>query len=125
MTSLSGRVEYILQNYPNTRNSDLELQAALANYFYPPLEYSINNWRDIVIAMSNIPGLDHIARVRRKVIEVHQYQKYLPTHPDVAKARKIDEKVWKAYARKNNYTTREYKINVPKEFEADDLRDNL
>lgn len=123
LNTLHGQVEYILENIPNTRNSDLSLQAELAQAFYPPLESAITNWKDIVIAMRNVPTLDHIARVRRKVIESNKYEKYLPTNPDVAKARGIEYNVWQDYAKRHNFALEKKlpsRFNVPKGYEVID-----
>lgn len=105
LNNLTQRVEYILSKYPNTRNSDLELQAQLCTQFYPPMESPIWNWRDFVSVMRSLPTLDHIARARRKVIQQHKYTKYLPTDPAIAAARKINEDVWLEYARQERIQT--------------------
>lgn len=105
LNNLTQRVEYTLQKYPNTRNSDLELQAQLCTQFYPPMESPIWNWRDFVSVMRSLPTLDHIARARRKVIQQHKYKKYLPTDPMIAKARGINEEVWIEYSKQDYITT--------------------
>lgn len=101
LNSLTQKVEYILQRYPATRNSDIELQAQLCTQFYPPIESPIWNWRDFVSVMRSLPTLDHIARARRKVIQNHKYTKYLPTSREVAETRRINMAVWEQYGRQS------------------------
>lgn len=75
--------------------------------------------------MKNVPTLDHIARVRRKVIEANKYKKYLPTNPDVAKARGIAQDVWKEYSREKQPTGTGSAFNVPEGYKVLDERDEL
>lgn len=105
LTTLHNKVEYCLDRYPETRNSDIDLFARLCENFYPPFERALHNWRDLASAMHSVPSLDHIARVRRKVIEQHEYKKYLPTERYIAEARGYNKAVWEAYARLNNIPT--------------------
>jgi len=96
--TLEAKAERMLEKYPEARNSDIVLQALICANFYPPLERPINNWEDFVHTMQRVPSMDHVARVRRKIIEKHGYKKYLPTRKEVALARKINEETWKTYA---------------------------
>jgi len=96
--TLEAKAERMLEKYPEARNSDIVLQALICANFYPPLERPINNWEDFVHTMQRVPSMDHVARVRRKIIEKHGQKKYLPTIESVAKARKLNMEVWKTYA---------------------------
>lgn len=96
--TLEGKAERMLAKYPSTRDSDLVLQIAICTEFYPPMEAPVKTYKDLIWTMQNLPSLDHVARVRRKIIEKHEYKKYLPNSLDVAKARKVNEQVWKTYA---------------------------
>lgn len=101
LNRLQDRVEYCLEQYEEARNSDIDLFARLCERFYPPFERPLYNWRDLAGAMHQVPSLDHIARVRRKVIEKHKYAKYLPTMKGIALHRGISQKVWQDYARQH------------------------
>lgn len=126
LNNLNQRVEFVLERYPETRNSDLELQAQVCIQFYPPFETAIYNWRDFVSVMRSLPSLDHIARARRKVIRRNNYEKYLPTVQEVAMARKYNEEVWREYmARENLPTPIKGFSNIPREYQSLDERDEL
>lgn len=107
LNNLSQRVEFVLGRYPETRNSDLELQAQVYIQFYPPFETAIYNWQDFVSVMRSLPTLDHIARSRRKVIQSHEYKKYLPTILEVAINRGYAEEIWREYAKQEKIPTPE------------------
>lgn len=98
LNTIDQRVEYCLENYPETRNSDIELFARLCERFYPPFEKPLYNWRDLAATMHQVPSLDHIARCRRRVIQRNNYKKYLPTVKEIAIARGIQQSVWQDYA---------------------------
>lgn len=123
LRTLESQVRHILRSYPETRNSDLKLQAQLVYDFYPALEQPIYDWREIVHAMSHVPSLDHIARVRRKVVE--KYHDYYPTDPKVAKARKVSEDTWKAYMMGLDKPREIIGSNIPVEHERAYSRDEL
>lgn len=129
LNTLTQRVEHILDRYPITRNSDLELQAQVCLQFWPPFESAIYNWRDFVSVMRSLPNLDHIARARRKVIQKSGYTKYLPTVREIALARGYNEKVWEEYARQENIPTskvQDFSLNnIPKEYQQMAINDEL
>ncbi|MCK4454465.1 hypothetical protein KAU51_03985 [Candidatus Parcubacteria bacterium] len=88
--ALKAKVEYILQEFPDTRNSDIELMITIIERYY-------SNWieGDEYIKLSDLhqlPREDHIKRIRAKFNSVG---KYLPTEWEVAKARRINEEVWR------------------------------
>jgi len=119
LNNLTQRVEFILDRYPETRNSDLELQAQVCIQFYPPFESAIYNWRDFVSVMRSLPTLDFIARARRKVIQKNDYKKYLPTIKEVAIARGINEAVWTEYAQQSDIPRMNTASNYPPEVQHD------
>ena len=127
LNNLTQKVEYCLDRYPNTRNSDLELMAKLCESFYPPWESAIYNWRDFVTVMRTLPTLDHIARARRKVVEKSGYTKYMPTIIEVAQPRGYNEEIWREYARQHNIAmpTQLKGSNIPEDMQGRDLRDEL
>lgn len=105
LNKLTDRVEYCLERYPESRNSDIELFARLCERFYPPFERPLYNWSDLAYAMHQVPSMDHIARMRRKVIERNGYKKYLPTEVGIALHRGIARKVWEQYAKESKQAT--------------------
>lgn len=115
LNTLTSRIEFILEKYPETRNSDLELMARLCIEFYPKFDRPIYNWGDFVSIMRQLPTLDHVARARRKVIQNHNYTKYLPTSYEVAKARGVNEDQWRAYSRQNA-SKMNISNNIPEEY---------
>ena len=103
LQNLHQRVEYCLDRFQEARNSDIDLFARLCENFYPPFERPLYNWRDLAGAMHSVPSLDHIARVRRKVVEENGYKKYLPTDIGIALHRGYDRKTWYEYARTHGF----------------------
>ena len=122
LLTLEGRVEHILKSYPQARNRDLELQAQLVYEFYPPLEQPIYNWKEIVYAFNKVPTLDHIARARRKVVA--RNKSLVPTSLEIAKARKISEDTWRAWAFEKPKAS-SGADNIPAEYQTADMRDEL
>lgn len=114
LNKLTDRVEYCLREYPETRNSDIELFARLCERFYPPFDQPLYNWRDLAGALHQVPSLDHLSRLRRKVIEKYEYKRYLPTDKRVALHRGINQGVFEAYATHN-------KIQQPKAITPEDI----
>ena len=96
------RVEYILEHYPSTRDSDVELFTMYCMNFYPQFEKPIFNYVDLANVMRNVISYDHVARCRRQAIQDSKYTKWLPTNPEIARRRKINYEVWKKYAIQNN-----------------------
>ncbi len=114
LQTLEHKVEYCLERYTDAKNSDIDLFARVCENFYPPFESAIYNWRDLAGAMHAVPSLDHIARVRRKIIRKHGYRKYLPTELGIALHRGLNEKVWREYATTNNITNpADHASNIP------------
>ncbi len=76
------RVRHTLENSPHTRNSDKALMVALWRDFYG--EFIENNEWVNLKDITNLPGLDGISRIRRKVQESGEY---MPTEEKVARQR--------------------------------------
>jgi hypothetical protein len=53
-----------------------------------------------------------VARARRKVIEVNEYQKYLPNSYQVAEARGYDKAVWHEFAKQNDLPTSQSELSA-------------
>jgi len=93
--SLLQKVEAVLRDNPSARNSDTELTAALWKTFHPSFIF-INSGGAVCVRLSDLsrlPQEDQIARCRRKI--QNDMLRHLPTDPAVAKARRINEQVWR------------------------------
>lgn len=101
LNTIMSKVEYCLEKFEDSRNSDIELFARVAENFYPGFERPLYNYRDLAYALHQLPNLDHIARMRRMVIQKHGYKKYLPTDKNIAVFRGISEVIWQDFARAN------------------------
>lgn len=121
LKNVEQKVAYILENYLETRNSDIELFAKYCERFYPPFERPIYNWRDLAGAMYQVTNFDHISRCRRKAIERSNYKKWLPTDKNVAMNRGYSEEVWREYAKENNIKVKSTATdsNIPPQYNDD------
>lgn len=92
--NLLDMVERILAGYPETRNSDTHLVIELWIKFYPEVirKGSTGDFGIYLKDLDKVPSASAIERYRRKL---NQDGKYLPTDPDVLKARGFMEDVWK------------------------------
>jgi len=122
LNKLRDRVEYCLERYPETRNSDIDLFTRLCERFYPPFERPLYNWQDLATTMHQVPSLDHIARLRRKIIQQHDYAKYLPTVRAIALNRGIAEDIWHNYAKENKLPQYDMSMMEKEAFDEDDNR---
>ncbi len=123
LTTLTNRIEYCLERYPHTRNSDIDLFASVCENFYPPFERPLYNYRDLAGAMHQLPSLDHVARLRRNIIRKNNYKKYLPTNPNIAIFRGISEQIWRIYAKANNIAEPvNDKSNIPEGYDDEGKR---
>lgn len=93
--TLKYKVEKILQEIPETRNSDIALTIEIWKRFYPtfitPNRVGFDSVR--IEDMYFLPREDNVKRIRA------QFQNdkllYLPTSLEVVKQRKINEEVWR------------------------------
>lgn len=70
--------------------------------------------------MHSVPSLDHIARCRRKVVEMSGYKKYLPTVKGIALHRGYSQQIWNEYARLNHIADPvNTASNLPQGYNAD------
>lgn len=91
--NLKDKVEATLKNYPQTRNSDVELTLFLWVTFYQEhLEWQQEGERWVVDLkmVSRLPSEDKIARFRRKFQELDMYS---ATDPVVLERRNREKKV--------------------------------
>jgi len=112
LQTLEQKIQYCLERYIEARNSDIDLFVRLCENFYPPFESAIFTWRDLAGAMHSVPSMDHIARVRRRVISKNHHKKWLPTVKGIAQHRQINEEVWREYAKLNDIKE-PYASNIP------------
>lgn len=95
MKTLKAKIEYCLNKYPDTRNSDTKLTNAVWLEFYndfliiaPDGTASIR-----LLDLYQLPTQDDIKRWRAKF---NSKGKYLPTSLEVFKKRKINEELWRS-----------------------------
>lgn len=87
--NLQKQVAYILQNYPDTRNSDISLMIAIWVNYYGVGETLVTK------RIYDLPREDNVKRLRAKFCE-EKFSWAYPTDPKVAKARKIKEDEWRS-----------------------------
>jgi len=76
------QVRHVLFEQPETRNCDKELMIGVWKAFYKRFLYE-DQWVSLA-HITELPGLDSIARIRRKVQEAGDY---LPTDEKIARRR--------------------------------------
>lgn len=99
MKHLKEKVEHILRENEEARNSDKLLTILLwKKYCYKKI-YNAKNGLDYISLNDyyELPSPDHISRCRRKIQET----KYLPTRKEVRIKRKINEMEWEKWAINN------------------------
>jgi len=91
MLALTEKVRRILKNYPETRNSDIELTIRLWWVFHRD---KINSDGTVKIReLWNLPREDNIKRIRAKI--QNDQGMFLPTDPQIIKERQKLSKKWK------------------------------
>ncbi len=87
LKTLKKKVEYCLQNYPETRNSDVGLTIKIWQEFY--------GVRDSILLydLYRLPREDAVKRIRAKF--QNDLHLYLPTEWEIARQRKINYDVWR------------------------------
>ena len=91
LRTVKERVEYLLDKYPNTRNSDLYLIILYLRYFTELGKYIKYIPYDVIKKYDGIT--ETIRRMRQKIQEEGRY---LPTDPEVLKRRR---KLYELYRR--------------------------
>jgi hypothetical protein len=87
-------VKDILAEFEDARNSDIVLTSRLWKKFYPSHIHNFEGKNYIALeSLTVVPMFDTISRARR-IIQNDEYT-YLPTKLEVAKARRINEDVWR------------------------------
>ena len=90
------KIEYILKNYPESRNNDYTLLLRFCENFYPPLSRPLYNYRDVISVMEEVIDMNYVSRCRRKAVA--QDPKLGPTDNKVNKKREEHRKIFSAYA---------------------------
>ena len=87
--TLKKQVEKILQDYPNTRNSDITLMIELWKQYYPQ---RIREERIFLMDLYDLPREDNLKRIRALF---NAKGKYWPTDLKIAVGRGIKEEQWR------------------------------
>jgi hypothetical protein len=98
---LQNKVEHILKNFPETRDSDIKLTNLIWWKFYEDYLFEDKNG-DIAIRLLDIyavPKQDNVKRIRAKL--QNQKHLYLPLDPSIRKKRNILKEDWRRYLGKN------------------------
>ena len=94
---LQRQILYCLKEFPDTRNSDIELTIAVWKQFYPQRIIVGKTGTEVVRLrdLFDLPREDYVKRIRAKV--QNEQGLYLPTSLEVAKQRDINEYEWRNY----------------------------
>jgi hypothetical protein len=96
MKTLKKQVEYCLQKYEETRNSDIKLTNAVWIEFYPGY-LSRNEKNEWMVKLTNLYELPHEDNVKRIRAHFQNDKKmYLPTKIKIVRKRKIKEEEWRS-----------------------------
>ena len=91
---LKEKVIYCLENYPETRNSDIALTISLWLTYYRDLITCYEG--KVMIELNNlykVPNQDDISRWRQKI--QNEQHLFLPTSLEVVRKRRINEEIWR------------------------------
>jgi len=88
--TLNKQVERTLEDFPETRNSDIALTIQIWETYYP--EYLENGWVKIE-NLYDLPREDNVKRIRARIQNVEG--RLLPTSEAVVKQRRINEDRWR------------------------------
>jgi hypothetical protein len=93
--NLKEQVLYCLENYPDSRNSDIKLTNYIWVKFYN--QYltldSSNNYTVKLIDLYHLPKEDNVKRYRAKI--QNEKKLFLPTDPEILKKRQVMEEKWR------------------------------
>ena len=89
-------VEYCLQNFPETRNSDITLLIRIWETYHQQRLFTAENGKQAVEIESlyELPREDAVKRIRANF---NSKRKYLPTSEKVAKQRQMNIEEWRAW----------------------------
>lgn len=94
--NLKKEVQYILENYPETRNSDITLMIEVWRKYYPShIFQGLMSGEGVWLkSLYELPREDNIKRIREKFCE-QGYAWAYPTDLKIVRARKIKESEWR------------------------------
>ena len=96
LKTLKSQVEYVLDQDPESRNSDIRLMHKIWQKFYPKMLVQFQG--KIYICFENmydVPREDNIKRIRAKF--QNELGKYPPTRLEIALKRGIKEDQWRIF----------------------------
>jgi hypothetical protein len=100
MRTLKQEVEYVLENYPLTRNSDIDLTIRIWETYHQDKFAKIlktnqdkSAFEKMRLVMMELPREDNVKRIRAKF--QNEMKVYLPTSEEVAKKRGFKVEEWR------------------------------
>jgi len=94
---LKSQVEFVLKEFPESRNSDITLMIELWKAYYPSkLKTGATGEKGVWLKdLYELPTQDNIKRIRAHF--QNDLNLYLPTDPKVVKQRRISEDKWREF----------------------------
>ena len=93
MRHLKKKIEYCLQKYPETRNSDIKLTNSIWVEYYGDKLIKINDRLLVHLTdLYELPTQESVKRIRAKL---NEQGLYLPTSEEVLKQRRLLEKKYR------------------------------
>ena len=100
LKTLKNQTEYCLQNYKDTRNSDIGLTILVWKLFYNDYIFTDENGQASInlCKLHKLPNQDNIKRIRAKFqSNKGKKGKYLPTLKEIAIKRRMKEEEWRNF----------------------------
>lgn len=108
MQTLKRRVAHVLENYPETRNDDVDLTLKIWRLFYRGLlrtekgenagRFAPSDSEQLFVdlrVVGDLPREDHVKRIRAAFQNDPKNPQWLPTREDVAIARRMNVENWR------------------------------
>lgn len=93
---LDGKVRFVLEHYPDTRNSDIRLTHVIWYVYYKEKIRFLDGKAVVALEdMYELPREDNVKRIRATVQNVDHL--FVPTEWEVAKRRGMKEDDWRGY----------------------------
>lgn len=93
---LERQIRHVLSTDLKSRDSDIRLTQMVWWNHYRSKLHQVNNRIMVDIAdLFELPREDHVARIRRKI--QNDNKEFLPTTPEIAKKRGMEEDEWRRY----------------------------
>ena len=99
---LEEEIRFCLKEYPQTRNSDIELTIRIWQTFYPTkliLREKDSRYYVAVRDLFDLPREDNVKRLRARI--QNELGEFLPTDINVVRQRRINEEKWREYLLNN------------------------